>query len=73
MPTGKVGGGKSTPTQIGIKLTNSYQAFVKHGICTLILWKASKEKLRFKIDFKDNDGKYTITWLSPVGFCNYIT
>ena len=46
---------------------------MRHGICTLILWKASKEKLRFKIDFKDNDGKYTITWLSPVGFCNYIT
>ena len=46
---------------------------VRHEICTLISSKASKEKLRFKIDFKNNDGKYTITWLSPVGFCTYIT
>ena len=60
------------PSQISVKLTYSYQVFVSHGICTLISWKASKGKLRFIIDFKNDDGKCTITQLSQVGFCNYL-
>ena len=46
---------------------------MSHGICTLISWKASKRKLRFAIDLKNDLGEYTITLLSPVGFYNNIT
>ena len=46
---------------------------MSHGICTLISWKASKRKLRFVIDLKNDLRKYTITLLSPVGFYNNIT